>query len=449
MKTKIVLWGENEKEEKLLIGIELIEADNLVQIHTVPEQEATEDFYNLLMNQWRNGQDVTWPSSHSVIDRPLSMTDGLLPDELKTQRQDILARAKTEWHFVVLSSKLYASYAEEIHDFKEKVDQLVNFDNGVWEEMKELWTKVQAQVYEKNLFREHAIELRSKSDQIFETLKGLKKTANSELEKVSKEQLTSFIDKLQEIEKRIEKGLGLQPIFNELKKMQQDFKEIKFTRKHHNDVWRRIDKTFKLVKEKKYGKKEGGGSGKTRTEARYDGLLGALEKMQRSVNRDKKDIEFQLRRINTTDGQLELQIRQAKMAMLEERLSSKQVKLDDMLKTKGELEKRIESEKKKEEARQAKRKKDAELKKAKAEIKENIADNIAANKDALSERELELIEASKKVKAIKEKRAKGKQVVTPPVKVGDETPATPEIEKTVPVVESENIKPPVLITEEE
>ena len=32
MKTKIVLWGTNEKDEKVLLGIELFEKENKVKI---------------------------------------------------------------------------------------------------------------------------------------------------------------------------------------------------------------------------------------------------------------------------------------------------------------------------------------------------------------------------------------------------------------------------------
>ena len=193
MKTKIVLWGENEKDEKILLGIQLLDSLNVIRIHVTPEAEATEVFYNQMMNQWREGQEISMPETTEVIDRPLSMTEGLLPDNIKTQRQDVLARAKTEWHFVILSSKLYEAYADEVAQIKERVSELTDFDEGIWEEMKSFWKKVQNQVQEKNLFREHATELRAKTNELFDSLKSLKRAMNDEFEKLSKGHFDQYI----------------------------------------------------------------------------------------------------------------------------------------------------------------------------------------------------------------------------------------------------------------
>jgi len=270
MKTKIVLWGEVEKEEKILLGIELIQEQNVIRIYKVKEQDATETFYNQMMNQWREGQDVTMPESTEIIDRTLSMTEGLLPDDIRT-----------------LSSKLYEAYTDEVNQIKERVDDLKGFDQGIWEEMKTFWKKVQNQVQEKNLFREHAVALRAKTNEIFDQLKSLKKAMNDVFEKESIEQKEIFVKQLDDIDARVEKGLGLQPFFNELKDLQGRFKNAKFTRKHHNDVWKRIDASFKKVKEKKYG-----GEGRSsnsgplqRINRRYEGLLGAIDKMEQSIKR--------------------------------------------------------------------------------------------------------------------------------------------------------------------
>ena len=360
MKTKIVLWGTDEQDQKLLIAIELLASENKVRITTFPEEVATEAFYNQMMNLWRNNYNVIMPEKHTVIERDLSATESLLPDHIKADRTDLVNRAKTEWHFVVLSAKLYESFNEQISDFNEKIDQLTNFDSSIWEEMKAFWSKVQHQVKEQNLFREHANQLRNQTNTLFDRMKELKKVLDQEFVETSKQQLENFMNNLQDIEDRIEKGLGLQPIFNELKKLQDRFKGTQFTREDRTKVWKRLDKAFKTVKEKRYGSKGKERSALERLQRRYDGLVAAIEKMQKSIDRDQSDIDFQTKKIESTDGQLELQIRQAKLKMNEERIKSKKDKLQDMMKTKAELEEKMERERKR--SSESNKKKEAEQK---------------------------------------------------------------------------------------
>tara|TARA_Y100000385_G_C13109568_1_gene651657 strand:- start:1063 stop:2379 length:1317 start_codon:yes stop_codon:yes gene_type:complete len=379
MKTKIVLWGANEKDEKLLLAIELLEKDNQIGIHTFNEALATEEFYNKMMNIWRDGGQVPFPDGFESITRELKMAESVLPDNLKTDRTDIVNRAKTEWHFVVLSNKLSESLKDEVQEIKERIEGLTEFDNGIWEEMKGFWSKVQSQVREKNLFREHANDLRNSTNELFEKMKTLKKVMDSEFQTISETHLKSFTEKLDDIEDRITKGLGLQPIFNELKNLQSQFRDTDFTRRDRNKVWKKLDGAFKKVKAKKYGDKPGDASALSRLQRRYEGLLAAIGKMETSINRDKKEIDFQNKRINNTDGQLEAQLRQAKLAMIQERIKSKDEKLTEMLKTKTELESKIESEK----VREEKRKENAEIKKEKKEVKAQIAADIKETQEKL------------------------------------------------------------------
>lgn len=374
----------------------------------IPEALATEDFYTKMMNLWREGQELQMPEGSTTIDRPLSITEDILPEDIKTMRGDLLNRAKTEWHFVVLSSKLYATYSDEINEIKERIEQLSSFDNKIWEEMKSFWGKVSTQAREKNLFREHTQELRDTTNALFDKMKEMKKEMNAEFDKVSKEHLNEFFAKIDDIEDRISKGLGLQPIFNELKDIQKTFKDTKFNRKDGNTVWKRIDKAFKAVKEKKYGGKEGGGNSPLgRVTSRLEGLLSAIKNMEASINRDKRDEQFQSKRINTTDGQLELQLRQAKLVMIQERIASKERKLKDMLRTKADLEKKIEVEKKREEQKAEK----AKVAEAKAAIKEEIANEIKQNAAAMESDKAKLESAAE---AIKESKG-AKKASVPPV----------------------------------
>ncbi len=118
MKTKLVLWGTDKDENRILIALELRPKDNKVNLFTFPESIATEVFANQMLSEWRNGQEVAFPEGHTTQERELSISDGLLPDNIKVERGDIVQRAQTEWHFVVLSSKLNEAYQTELAELK-------------------------------------------------------------------------------------------------------------------------------------------------------------------------------------------------------------------------------------------------------------------------------------------------------------------------------------------
>lgn len=404
----MVIWGSNEKDEKILLALELLNNENTVKIYAFPAEAVTEVFYNQMMNLWRNGGPVAFPENHIIIDRELSVSEDLLPENIRVERTDLINRAKTEWHFVVLSAKLREAYNNEINQFKDRIEQLTSFDKGTWEELKGFWSKVQLQVRDKNLFREHADELRNNTNELFSKLKELRKSLNDEFSKTSKEQANLFMDALRNIEKKVNDGLGLHPIFNELKDLQTKFNSTDFTRSDRSNVWKKLDGAFKLVKEKKFGSTGKDSTSTQRIQRRHNGLMSAIKKMENSIHRDKKDIEFQNKRINTTEGQLEMQIRQAKLAMIQERIKSKEDKLADMLKTREQVEKKLkkeeikdaENKKKKDEASKADKKVNKDSSPSEAnKKKQSVKANVIKEKPAIVE-----THATAKVKSNKESK---------------------------------------------
>lgn len=375
MKTKLVLWGTNEQDEKVLIALELMSSDNKVNIYVFPEAIATEEFGKQMFEQWRNGEAILFPEGYTTIERDLKLTEGLLPDTLKVERGDVIQRAQTEWQFVVLSDKLNQVYQSELADLKEKVEQLKSYDSKVWESLKTFWGKVQSQVRERNLFRDHANSLRDSTNELFTKMKEMRATLDKEFEATSEAQFNTFKQALTDMKERVDKGMNLSNIFNELKDTQRRFRETKFTKDHRSKIWAELDGMFKMVKEKKYGPGASeNNSASDRLQKRYDGLLNAIKKMENSINRDKGDLKFQDRKIANSDGQLEAQIRQAKIKMIEERIRSKEEKLADMHKTREDLEKRIEGQK----AKDARKAEQERIAKAKEEAKAKIAADMKA-----------------------------------------------------------------------
>ncbi len=387
MKTKLVLWGNDDQQNRILLAMELQTEENKVHVHTFPEEVSTDAFSDQLMKEWRDGEGLEFPSGYQTHEMELSVSDSIVPEGISVDREDVVQRAQTEWHFIVLSSKLHHTYQSELQELRSKIDALENFDSKIWNELKSFWDKVQVQVRDRNLFREHANVLRDATNDAFAKLKELRAKLDEQFHRLSQENHDQFMAILDDIEKRVADGSRLQKVFEELKEIQRKFKGAKFTREHRSQVWERLDSTFKKVKEKRFG--PGASQDRSpleRLKRRYEGLLSAIEKMQRSIKRDEDDLKFQNRKIETTDGQLEAQIRQAKIKMIEERIRSKEEKLGEMHVTKEELEKRMVVLEEKEEKRKEKEKLEEARRLAEEKIAEQIkekASQLEENKDKL------------------------------------------------------------------
>jgi len=373
MKTKLVLWGTNEKEEKMLIALELRPSESKVNVYTFPESLATEEFGKKMFDEWRNGQAVLFPEGYQTMERELSLTDPLLPDTIKVERGDVIQRAQTEWQFVVLSEKLNQVYKSELAELKEKIEQLTDYDSKTWEALKTFWNKVQGQVRERNLFRDHANSLRENTNELFSKMKEMRAVLNKEFEGVSQTHFETFKTKLTELEEKVTKGMNLTNIFNELKDVQKQFRDTKFTKEHRAKVWNKLDGLFKVVKEKKFGPEAAGGNSPTdRLTKRYEGLMSAIGRMENSIGRDRNDLKYEDRKIANSEGQLEAQIRQAKIKMIEERIRSKEEKLADMHRTREELDKKRAAQAEKDKRRAEQQKIQEAKEAAKAKIKQEI-----------------------------------------------------------------------------
>jgi hypothetical protein len=341
MKSKLVLWGNDANDVKVLVALQLRPEDNKVDVWTFPVASVTDEFSRTMLHEWREGTVVEFPENHTHVERDL--TGSILPDDLKVDKIDLVQRAQTEWHFLVLSHKLDAAYHSELAEMKDRIAKLENYDQNIWDELKGFWDKVRDQVSNRNLMREQADALRDNINGLFTQLKGMRSMVDDDFRQNSQTNFDKFAGKLGEIENRIKEQINTSDIFEELKRLQADFKEVSVSREFRFQIWDRIDSAFKAVKEKRFGSSYNsayaGGSATERTSRRYDNLLVALEKMEESISRDKEDLKAQEARVaGDTVGQLEMQIAEAKMNMIKTRISSKEEKLEAMNLTKAELE---------------------------------------------------------------------------------------------------------------
>ena len=438
MKTKIVLWGKDSDENKSLIALQLLPDENKVKTWVFSGEAATEELGNQLLFEWREDKEVfIFPEGSVPTESDLTVSGSLVPEGITVDKQDILQRAQTEWHFMVLSSKLNQSYVSELDDFAERINQLTAYDHKAWEDLKNFWAKVREQMQERNLFRDHATQLKERTNTLFSQLKEFRAALDAEFKAASQASYDRFAGQLEDLEARIEKNINLQSAFDELKRMQNDFKTAKLTRDSRNEIWKRIDKAFKVVKEKRFGPSANNNNPTDRLSRRYDGLMNAIHKMTTSIKRDEEDLSFQHKKINSVHtGQLETQIRQAKLKMIQERIDSKNAKLQEMLKTKVELEDKMEQAKARAERRQAE---DEAKQKAAAEKAAIKAAEVAkaAAEAKIAEPMVEEKPAEKVEAVVEEKITTETPKEVEPIAVVEEAPA-PTLEVETPVTETEN-----------
>ena len=388
MKNKLVLWGSNAENEKILIALELKAEDNKVMLYSFPETIVTEAFVQKMMQEWREDKEtLEFPEGYQSMERELTITDSLLPDNLKADRPDLVQRAQTEWHFAVLSAKLHAAYQQELAEFKEKVEALSTYDIKVFNNLRAFWDKVQGQSRERNLYKQHADDLRDGINALFEQLKEVRKKVNSEFMEVSQGVYEKFSKALDEIEERIATGgAKFNSVFDDLKKMQREYHNSRMSNEHRNKLWDRIDSAFKKAKERKFGPDANSGTIADRHDKRLAGLEEAIKRLEDSIRRDDEELNFQRKKVNATEGQLEAQIRSAKIKMIEERVIGKRERLAELTKTRADVQRQAATAHEKEARQVAKEEERQQIEAKKAALKSEIeaethAKAVAAHKE--------------------------------------------------------------------
>ncbi|MGB0884721.1 MAG: hypothetical protein ACPGTG_08380, partial [Flavobacteriales bacterium] len=390
MKDRIVFWGTNEQEQDLLVALRLRTKDNRVDLWHFPKSAIDDEFAEKLRNNWEEVDFDNLPE-HSYLERDMS-EPSLLPDDIKTLQTELVSRAEKEWFVKVLSHKLTQKLKAEIGQLEVQVNGLDKYDPEIWDLAKSFWDKVNQHYQTRDLSKEDTSLLRDQINRCFDRLKKLRKVDNDSFFQEAQENAQSLITKVKEIGEQVTGSKNMNALFQQLKALQQESRDLKMTRKLGRDVKKNFDIVFEALRE---GRKK---SDFHRLSNRIKGLNGAIHRMEKSLGYDQKDLDFNRRRIANSSGKLEAQLREAKIQMIESRVKSKQTKLEDMYSTLAELQLKEQKMTKAIEVAAAKAKAKAEAEVArKAAAKAKAAAKVEAK--AKAEAEKAAIAAAEKAKA--------------------------------------------------
>jgi chromosome segregation ATPase len=334
-KNRFATKALNQKDEPILVVLELNVNSMNIEVRYFSTSTMKEDEIEDFIKKFSNGEEVIFPENTTLENRSFT-EESLLPDNIKIEgKSGAIRQLQNEWSYLLLNAKLFEQFNAQLEDIKIKAAELKGFSSELFDEAKEFWEKVLEYKKEREISQEKLAYFKEEINGVFDHLKKLKESLLKEKDAASEKIREEFSVTLASIDARLEEqGVHFKTIMEELKVLQtklrgedikRDIKNILF-----DDIQARYDK-IKVRREEVLGGVNN---------SRIDGLTQALERTQKSLNMDVRDLDFNTKKLNSVDSKLELQLREAKIKVLKDRITSKEEKVADIQKTLNKLTKK-------------------------------------------------------------------------------------------------------------
>jgi hypothetical protein len=334
-KNRFATKALNQKDEPILVALELNVNSMNIEVRYFSTSTMKEDEIEDFTKKFTSGEELSFPEATTIENRSFT-EESLLPDNIKIEgKSGAIRQLQNEWSYLLLNAKLFEQFNAQLEDIKIKAAELKGFSSELFEEAKEFWEKVLEYKKEREISQEKLAYFKEEINGVFDHLKKLKESLLKEKDAASEKIRTEFTEIFTSIDTRLEEhGVRFNTIMEELKALQtrlrgedikRDIKNILF-----DDIQARYDK-IKVKREEVLGGVNN---------SRIDGLTQALERMQKTLNMDVRDLDFNTKKLDSVDSKLELQLREAKIKVLKDRIASKEEKIADIQKTLNKLTKK-------------------------------------------------------------------------------------------------------------
>lgn len=334
-KNRFATKALNQKDEPILVALELNVNSMNIEVRYFPTSTMKEDEIEDFIKKFSHGEELSFPEATTMENRSFT-EESLLPDNIKIEgKSGAIRQLQNEWSYLLLNAKLFEQFNAQLEDIKIKAAELKGFSSELFDEAKEFWEKVLEYKKEREISQEKLAYFKEEINGVFDHLKKLKESLLKEKDAASEKIRAEFSEIFTSIDNRLEEqGVRFNAIMEELKALQtrlrgedikRDIKNILF-----DDIQARYDR-IKVKREEVLGGVNN---------SRIDGLTQALERMQKTLNMDLRDLDFNTKKLNTVDSKLELQLREAKIKVLKDRIASKEEKIADIQKTLNKLTKK-------------------------------------------------------------------------------------------------------------
>lgn len=312
--------------KQVWLAYDLNQAAFRLDLHVI-EKKMLDAAQTEALQAWANNGDFQFPEAALLIQPDLN-SDTILPDNIKSDKTGEIRHKQNEWGLALLTNKLWESYLIEMENLKKRSEELTSYDKSLFDEAKSFWERVLEHKKERNITQEKLDKIKEDVNAIFEKLKAFRKTESAEFEKHSNEIRQQVQEKLEAIKKRVEEKANFKQLHDDVKAVQQELRQVRFLKSDESAVRKAFDDAFHFISESRQKYFSG------KNESRIAGLNEVIQKMEKGLERDKKDLEYFTKKSDHPKiHSLELQVLKLRIRQINDIISSKEEKLKDIYKT--------------------------------------------------------------------------------------------------------------------
>lgn len=327
MLSRFTAVGTTADEKEVILAYELKEEEFKVNLTIVPKKLLSTEEVAKLEKEWIEGGEFTFPEEAVEVNPNLN-SETILPDDIRSGETGKIRIKQNEWAYQLLTVKLWESYLLELEELKKRAAALTQYDRALFDEAKSFWERVLEHRKGRDISQESLDKIKDDVNSIFEKLKTFRKSESAEFEAASAKLRDEFNARLEDIRKRAEGHPNYKALLEELKQLQAAARKARLTKADDTQLRKVCDAVFQHINEQRNS------FFSDKTASRIKGLTEVIQKMEASLNRDKKDLEYMLKKTNSSSiKQLELQLVKVKTNLLNEAIASKEAKLKDIYAT--------------------------------------------------------------------------------------------------------------------
>lgn len=326
-KMRFADWGSDPKDQKVLIALELLKDKGQLAVYLFPKLGFEKELLRKIENDWVKGTEIPFPDE--VSPKLLPMTeDSVLPEDIRADNPIAFRKVQNDWAYEIVTERFWKSYLDELSAIKEEAKLADQYSKELFEKTKDFWDRVLEQKKEQNIGQDKIDEIKSDVDLIFEKLKALRQAAVDDRKKRSEELIKTIKPRLEKAHEAIDGKVSAPKVIEDLKEIRAALNSSGLRGKAKDELSDLIDAAFEKLKSRKAKVHD------SKLQKRIKDLQDIIRKMERSIERDKKELNFQDKRMNSSaTSDFEIKLRATKREMLEEQIKSKEGKLKDIRET--------------------------------------------------------------------------------------------------------------------